>query len=170
MTEGHHTDLVRRLEELAPVFGDLGRRTLATYTDAGILAALPDESFPISDAVFTRKPGRYVYHPHGPVYLYVTREGELRFADQAAGVTLAQALARYVQLAGPHGLADAPVVEGATEWFPPPRFLLDAETSVLHIASVSGQGQEHSHPGFMPFDAYVEERAGLFVEAYRNAR
>jgi hypothetical protein len=96
---------------------------------------LPDGgSFPVSDAKFTRKPGRYIYHPHGPVYLYVTREGELCCADQPAGSTLAQALLPYVKLASLQGLKDVPVVEGATEWFPPPRMLLDAGKHALYIA------------------------------------
>jgi hypothetical protein len=162
-------ELLRRLDALAPLFGDLGARTVGSYSGAGILEACPDDSFPVSDALFTHKEGRYVYHPHGPVYLYVTRQGELQLAGQGVSETLAQAVLGYTRLAGPGDLEGAAVVEGATEWFPPPRFMVDPDTSGLYIAAVSHSAQLPG-PVFLPFEDYVAERTKLFVTAFRNSQ
>lgn len=74
----------------------------------------------------------------------------------------------YAHLARPGELEGRDEVEGATEWFPPPRFLLEPETSRLYIAAVHGAGL--TGPGFLPFEEYVDERAELFVTAFRNAQ
>jgi hypothetical protein len=152
---------------MAPMFHDLGARTLQTYSRSGILDAVADETFPVSDALFTRKHGRYVCHPHGPVYLYVTRTGMLQLAGQGASDSLAHAMLGFAHLARPGELEGRDVVEGATEWFPPPRFLLAVETSRLYIAAVHAAGFQG--PGFLPFGEYVDERAELFATAFRNA-
>lgn len=168
------TELRRRLYAMAPLFREVGERTVETYTRGGILEAVPDNIFPVSDAQFTRKHGRYAYHPHGPVYLYVTRAGELQLAGQGASDSLAHAMLDYAQLARPGELDGRDTVEVATEWFPPPRFLLDAGTSRLYIAAVHGiaavEGAGLPGPGFLPFEEYVDERAELFVTAFRNAQ
>lgn len=92
MNDVGQRELRRRLDAMAPMFHDLGARTLLTYSRSGIPDAVADESFPVSDALFTRKHGRYVCHPHGPVYLYVTRTGELQLAGQGASDSLAHAM------------------------------------------------------------------------------
>lgn len=78
----------------------------------------------------------------------------------------------YAHLGRPGELEDAAVVEGATEWFPPPRFLLnvDAGSSRLYIASVSAGMPGHPQRGFLPLEEYVEERARLFVTAFHSAQ
>jgi hypothetical protein len=127
-------------------------------------------SFPIADARFARKQERYIYHLRGPVYLYVTRSGELRLAGQEAGSSFLEALAGYVRLGREQDLEDPVAVEGATEWFPPPRFLLAEETSRLYIASVSAHTRQLPGPGFEPLADYVKERAGQFVAGFREAQ
>lgn len=169
MKDVDQSELKRRLDSLAPFFLDLGEQTLETYSRAGILDVIADGSLPVSDALFTVREGRYAYHPHGPVYLYLTRAGKLQLGGQQVDVPLARAILTYAHLARPGQLEDVTVIEGATEWFPPPRFLLDAETSRLYIASVSAKRPELPGPGFVPFEEYVHERAQLFVQAFQNA-
>ncbi len=169
MNDAVQRELRRRLDALAPLFHDLGARIVQTYSKSGILEAIADESFPVSDALFIRRDGRYIYHPHGPVYLYVTRDGELQLAGQGPSASLSHAMLSYTHLARPGELRGAVVVEGATEWFPPPRFLLDPDTSRLYIAAVSRRSHP-SGPGFLPFEEYVNERAELFVTAFRKAQ
>lgn len=59
--------------------------------------------------------------------------------------------------------------EGATEWFPPPRFVLVAETSRLYIESAALSGRSGITAGLVPLEQYVEERARLFVEGFQAA-
>lgn len=101
--------------------------------------------------------------------MYVTREGELQLAGQEASETLALTILGYAHLARSGELESPSVVKGATERFPPPRFLFDADTSRLYIAAMSTRRAELPGPGFLPFDDYVDERAELFVAAFRNA-
>jgi hypothetical protein len=61
-----------------------------------------------------------------------------------------------------------PAIEGATEWFPPPRFLLVEETSQLYIVSVSARTRHLPGQGFEPLTDYIEERAGRFVAGFRR--
>ncbi|MFF2318252.1 hypothetical protein ACFVTE_18540 [Arthrobacter sp. NPDC058097] len=55
MHEHHGVAVQRRLDELAPFLRNLGHQTRETYERAGILAVMPDTSFPIADARFSRK-------------------------------------------------------------------------------------------------------------------
>lgn len=169
MQDPDQAELKRRLALLAPFFGDLGARILETYAKAGILTAIHDSSFPVSDAVFIRKAQGYAYHPHGPVYFSITREGELELAGQGAGVPITEAINAYAQLARQQDLEDIGTEDGATEWFPPPRFLLDTDTSRLYIAAVARTKRPNSRTLFIPLEQYMEERAKLFVEAFRAA-
>jgi hypothetical protein len=78
----------------------------------------------------------------------------------------------YAHLALPGELEAAGVVEGATEWFPPPRFLVDpdGESSKIYVASGSAGMPGHPTLGFLLLEEYVEERAQLFVTAFQNAQ
>jgi hypothetical protein len=160
----------RRLEVLAPLFEDMGTRTRETYAKAGIFEVLADSTFPVSDAAFTRRGDRYVYHPHGPIYFTVTRLGKLELAGPGAGVPLTEALTPYVQLVGKGEVKDPRTVEGATEWFPPPRLLLLSDTSELYIAQAATAKHMLVGAGFLPLGQFVDEKAQLFVEAFRSAR
>lgn len=162
-------ELRRRLELLAPFLRALGSRTLETYAAAGILTAVPDSVFPVSDARFSRTAEGLTYHPHGPVYLTITRSGELELGGPGAGVPLTDAMIGYVQLAREKDLEETETGEGATEWFPPPHFVLDTDTSRLYIAGTSRMHQHTSRQRFIPVEQYVEEHAQLFVEAFRAA-
>ncbi|KRE54843.1 hypothetical protein ASG92_24420 [Arthrobacter sp. Soil736] len=153
---------------LAPFLRALGHRTLETYAAAGILTALPDTAFPVSDALFRRTAEGLTYHPHGPVYFTITRSGELEFG-LGSGIPLTDAIIGYVQLAREQDLEDTAPEEGATEWFPPPRLVLDTDTARLYIAAVSRTHQPASRPSFIPVEQYIEEQAQLFVEAFRAA-
>ncbi len=163
------TELRRRLEFLVPFFRALGQRALETYAAAGVLIALPDASFPVSDARFRPTPEGLTCHPHGPVYFTITRAGELELGT-GIGVPLTEAIIGYVQLAREQNLEDAGDEEGATEEFPPPRLVLDTDTSRLYIAAVSRAHEPRSRPSLIPVEQYIEERAQLFVEAFRGAR
>lgn len=169
MHDPDQEELKRRLELLAPFLQDLGYRTRETYAAAGILTALPDSAFPVSDARFRRTAEGLTYHPHGPVYFTITRSGELELGPDV-GVPLTDAIIGYVQLARKQDLEDAGPEEGATEGFPPPRLVLDTDTSRLYIADVSRTHQPKSRQSFIPVGQYIEERAQLFVEAFRTAR
>ncbi len=161
-------ELRRRLDLLEPFLRTLGQRTLESYAAAGVLAALPDLSFPVSDARFHRTAEGLTYHPHGPVYFTLTRSGELELGT-GIGIPLPDAIVKYVQLGREQDLEDA-VPEGATEEFPPPRFVLDTDTSRLYIAAVSRAHEPHSRPSFLPVEQYVEERTQLFIDAFQSAR
>jgi hypothetical protein len=103
------------------------------------------------------------------VYFTITRSGELELGP-GVGVPLTDAIIGYVQLARKQDLEDAGPEEGATEGFPPPRLVLDTDTSRLYIADVSRTHQPKSRQSFIPVGQYIEERAQLFVEAFRTAR
>lgn len=168
MQDPDQGELKRRLELLAPSLRALGIRTLETYADAGILTALPDNAFPVSDALFRRTAAGLTYHPHGPVYFTITRTGELELGT-GSGIPLAEAIFQYVQLAREQDLEDAGPPDGATEWFPPPRLVLDTDTDRLYIAAVSRTHPPKSRQSFIPVEQYIEEHAQLFVEAFRAA-
>lgn len=169
MQDPDQAELEHRLGLLAPFFRDLGVRVLETYARAGILAAMPANAFPVSDAVFTHKGNGYACHPHGPVYFSITREGVLELAGQGAGVPVAEAIRPYAQVARREDLEEAGPMEGATEWFPPPRFLLDPDTDRLYIGAVAGIKRPGPLTHFIPVEQYVEERARLFAGAFRAA-
>ena len=169
MHDPDQDELRRRLESLAPFLRALGHRTIETYAAAGILTALPDSAFPVSDARFHRTAGSFTYHPNGPVYFTITRSGELELGP-GRGIPLTDAIIGYVQLAREQDLEDAGPEEGATEWFPPPRFVLDTDTARLYIAAVGRMHPPKSGQSFMPVEQYIEEHAQLFVDAFRAAR
>ena len=169
MMDGDEAELTRRLAPLAPFLRELGQRTLQTYAGAGILDAIPSTVYPVADALFTRDGESLVFHPHGAVYLNVTAEGELQLDLPSGAVPLKEGIVNYLQLAHEQDLADARPVDGATEWFPPPRFVLVAETSRLYIASIASIRRSKNTTGFVPLEQYVKERAQLFVEGFRAA-
>jgi hypothetical protein len=109
------------------------------------------------------------FHPHGPVYFTITRSGELELG-LSFGAPLTDAIIGYVQLAREQDLEDAGPEEGATEEFPPPRLVLDTDTSRLYIADLGVTHQPKARQGFVPMEQYIEERAQLFVEAFQAAR
>ena len=128
---------------------------------------MPDVSFPIADARFTRREDRISYYSRGAVYFGVTRGGELTLSGQKDGAPLASALIPYVQMGRLQDLQGSRPEDSPTEWFPPPRLLLDTETSDLFIASVGrGRGPD-SRTVFVPLEQYINERARLFVEAFK---
>lgn len=169
MNDPGQGELRHRLEILAPLFQDLGSKTRETYADAGIFAALADVTFPVADAVFHRGEEGYSYHPHGPVYFTIDRDGILRFAGPGSGRPIAEALIDYVQLADHADLEKAGPLEGATEWFPPPRLVLVKETSELYIAQVARVRRPEAGTGFVLLGHFIHEKAQLFVEAFRSA-
>lgn len=159
----------RRIERLVPYFRELGSRTLEKYAQAGITGTIPGDSWPVADALFKRRDNGFTYHPHGAVYLNVTREGELQLALPDRAVPLHEGLSHYIQFAHEADLADSGTAEGATEWFPPPHFVLVWETSRLCIDSAALSGRPGITAGLVPLEQYVEERAQLFVEGIRAA-
>lgn len=171
MMDPEQGELRRRLESLAPFLQDLGARILETYAKAGILTAIPDGTFPVSDALFTRREGVLAYHSRGPVYFDITREGKLELAGPGGGSPLTAALIPYVQLVHHEDLGETGREDdGATEWYPPPRFLLDTDTTRIFIESVARTEEPPSRTVFMPLERYLDERAQLFVQAFRKAR
>ena len=98
-----------------------------------------------------------------------TRTGTLELAGPGAGLPLAEALANYVQLADQVELTEAGPLEGATEWFPPPRLLLVRETSELYIARVARLRRTETGTGIVLLAQFVDEKAQLFAEAFRSA-
>jgi hypothetical protein len=169
MRDNDQIELKRQLALLTPFFRDLGAKTLGTYAAAGVLAAISNSSFPVADAACTHRAAGVACHPHGPVYFSVNREGELELTGQRAGVPITEAISPYVQLARREDLEDVGQAEGATEWFPPPRFLLDPDTHQLLIATVAGAKRPSTGTLFIPVETYIEERAKLFAEAFRAA-
>ena len=169
MRDDDQLELKRRLAMLAPFFRDLGARTLETYAAAGVMAAIPDNYFPVSDAVCHRDDAGFACNPHGAVYFSVSREGELQLAVQGAGVPITEAISEFSQLARLEDLEATGPMEGATEWFPPPRFLLDPDTHRLYIAAVAGVKRSDPRTLFVPVEQYIEERAKLFTEAFLAA-
>lgn len=162
-----NAEVQHRLGRLAPFLYGLGLMALDLYQAGGILSAIPDESFPVADARFKRHHDSITYHPRGAVYFTITREGELKVAGQPAGTALTAALAPYVTLGRLRTSQGARTEEAPTEWFPPPRLLLDNETTELFIASVSPGTEPGARTVFVPLDQYIAERARLFVEAFK---
>ncbi|MHA7288685.1 hypothetical protein ACX80V_03405 [Arthrobacter sp. MDT3-24] len=103
------------------------------------------------------------------MYFTITRSGELELGT-GIGIPLPDAMLKYVQLAREQDLEDAGPEEGATEEFPPARLVLDTDASRLYIAAVSPMRQTNSRPSFLPVEQYIEDRAQLFIEAFRAAR
>jgi hypothetical protein len=157
-----------RLGGLVPFLDGLGRVALDLYRSGGILAALPDQAFPIADARFTRHNDRIHYHARGAVYFSITRHGELKLSGQEEGVTLAATLAPYVTLGELRSMQGSRTEEAPTEGFPPPRFLLDAETPNLFIASSASGTGAGARTVFVPVEQYIIERARLFVDAFKS--
>ncbi|QHK20534.1 hypothetical protein GU243_13230 [Pseudarthrobacter psychrotolerans] len=169
MMDADEAELRQRVAALAPFLRELGSRTLETYAKAGILEAIPDNVLPVADALFKRRDDGFTYHPHGAVYLNITREGELQLALPGGAVPLHEGITKYMQLAREPDLEDASAPDGATEWFPPPRFVLVVETSRLYIESVAPSGRSDIATGLVPLEKYADERAQLFVEGFRAA-
>lgn len=157
----------RRLDELAPFLRSLGHQTRDAYERAGILAAMPDASFPIADARFSRQGEGVTYQSRGAVYFSITRDGELTLSSPAAAAALTSALIPYVQLGRLLDPQDSWPADTPTEWFPPPQLLLDIETNDLFIASVSRRSDSETTMVFVPLEQYITERARLFVEAFK---
>jgi hypothetical protein len=125
----------RRLEELALFLRSLGHQTRETYERVtGVLAAMPDASFPIADARFSRRDDGISYHSRGAVYFGITRDGEHTVSGQKEGAALTSALVPYVQVGCLLDLQGRRPEDIPTEWFPRPRLLLDTVTSDLFIA------------------------------------
>ncbi|MET4592204.1 hypothetical protein [Arthrobacter sp. 754] len=169
MMDADEAELRRRLAPLAPYLRELGLRTLETYAAAGILDAIPGTTYPVADALFTREGENFTYHPHGAVYLNVTSGGELQLALPHGAVPLQEGITNYLQLAHEPDLENSRPLDGATEWFPPPRFVLVAETSRLYIAAAGSIMRAKNTTGFVPLEQYVSERANLFVEGFLAA-
>ncbi len=169
MMDADEAERRRRVAALAPYLRELGSRTLEIYAKAGILDALPDKVLPIADALFKRRDDGFTYHPHGAVYLNITREGELQLALPGGAVPLHEGITKYMQLAREPDLEDASALDGATEWFPPPRFVLVVETSRLYIESVAPTGRSGISTGLVLLDKYANERAQLFVQGFQAA-
>ncbi|MDR6415235.1 hypothetical protein [Pseudarthrobacter sulfonivorans] len=168
MMDADEAELKRQMARQVPHLRELGARTLETYAKAGILEAIPDDSWPVADALFKRRDNSFTYHPHGAVYLNITRKGELQLALPDGAVPLHDGMIQYMELAREADLDSGPA-EGATEWFPPPRFVLVAETSRLYIESAALSGSSGITAGLVPLEQYVEERAQLFVEGFQAA-
>ncbi|MFP3461104.1 hypothetical protein R5O87_09665 [Arthrobacter globiformis] len=141
--------------------------TRVIYDKGGIFAAMSDDSFPVADARFSRKGDHVSYHLRGPVYFNVSRQGELTLSGQKAGVPLTRALRPYVQLGRLRDFQGSKLVDAPTEWFPPPRLLLDSGTAGLFIASISRMVDPDSRTVFVPLEQYVNECARLFVDAFK---
>ncbi|MET3721722.1 MULTISPECIES: hypothetical protein [unclassified Arthrobacter] len=169
MMDADEAELQRRIALLVPFLRELGSRTLKTYAKGGILEAIPDNSWPVADALFKRRDNGFTYHPHGAVYLNITRDGDLQLALPDGAVPLHEGMTQYMQLAHETDLEDSGPADGATEWFPPPQFVLVAETSRLFIESAALSGRSGITTGLVPLEQYVGERAQLFVEGLRAA-
>lgn len=166
MHEHDDVELQRRLDELGAFLRGLGDQTRERYERGGILAAMPDASFPIADARFSRQEDGISYRSRGAVYFGITRDGELTLAGQKEGGSLTSALSTHVQVGRLQDLQGSIPEDIPTEWFPPPRLLLDTETSDLFIASVGRGRDADSRTVFVPLEQYINERARLFVEAF----
>lgn len=163
-----NAEVQRRLEELAPFLRRLGERTLDAYQRAGVLSAFQDAEFPVADARFIRHGDRLAYHPRGAVYFTINREGELALAGQEEGAPLTGALVPYAWLGRVQDVQGSWSEESPTEPFPPPRLLLDEESSGLFIASISRGGP--SRTVFVPLEQYLSERARLFTDAFHASK
>lgn len=168
MHERDTAEVQHRLEELAPFLRRLGEQTLDAYQRAGVLSAFHDAEFPVADARFIRHGDRLAYHPRGAVYFSINRKSELAFAGQDQGTPLTNSLVPYVWLGRVQDLQGSWGEESPTEPFPPPRLLLDEESSGLFIASISRGGP--SRTIFVPLEQYLSERARLFTDAFHASR
>ena len=74
-----------------------------------------------------------------------------------------------MQLADQADLNQTGPLERATEWFPPPRLLLVRETSELYISQVARVRRPEMGAGIVSMGQFVDEKAQLFVEAFRSA-
>ncbi|MCU1517181.1 MAG: hypothetical protein JWQ75_1902 [Pseudarthrobacter sp.] len=92
----------------------------------------------------------------------------MELAGPGAGLPLTESLAQYVQLSDQADLAEAGPLEGATEWFPPPRLLLVREASELYVSRVSGLRRTETGTGFVLLGDFLDEKARLFIEAFRS--
>ena len=163
MHERDNAEVQRRLEMLAPFLRRLGEQTLGAYERAGILSAFEDSEFPVADARFIRHGDRLVYHPRGAVYFQINRAGDLELAGQEHKASLTNSLAPYVRLGQLQDFQANGSEEAPTEAFPPPRLLLDSQSSELLIASVSKGAP--AQVVFVPLEQYLIERAQLVTEA-----
>lgn len=164
MHERDDAEVQRRLNMLAPLLRRLGEEILGEYERAGLLSAFGDIEFPVADARFIRHGDRLAYHPRGAVYFHINRAGELALAGQEPGASLTDALVPYVRLGHLHDVQGSGSGEAPTEPFPPPRLLLDIESSELLIADVSGGAP--SGTAFVPLEQYLTKRARLFTAAF----
>jgi hypothetical protein len=164
-----------RLAVLAPLFRDLGSWIIGSYTNAGILDAMPDAIFPVSDATFSRerrgflRRQTWVYSPRGPVYFSITRSGRLILAGQDNVASITDAVCERAQLARsgdfPWATSDSEV-SGVPEM---PLFLVDPITSDLYIKSTARN--EYQFPmQVRPVGQYVRESASLFIAAFKATR
>lgn len=163
-----NAEVQRRLEGLAPFLRRLGEQTLDAYQRAGVLTAFQDAEFPVAEARFIRHGDRLAYHPRGAIYFRITRKGELALAGQEQGARLTDSLVPYVRLGRVQDVQGSWSEESPTEPFPPPRLLLDEESSGLFIASISRGG--HQRMIFVPLEQYLSERARLFTDAFHASR
>ncbi|MHC6231125.1 hypothetical protein ACX5I6_16175 [Arthrobacter sp. MMS24-T111] len=138
------------------------------YQRAGVLSAFQDAEFPVADARFIRHGDRVAYHPRGAVYFSINRKSELASAGQDEGTPLSNALVPYAWLGKVQDVQGSWSEESPTEPFPPPRFLLDEESSGLFIASNSRGGP--SRTIFVPLEQYLSECARLFTDAFHASR
>jgi hypothetical protein len=52
MMDADEAELKRRIARQVPYLRELGARTLEAYAKAGILEAIPNNSWPVADALF----------------------------------------------------------------------------------------------------------------------
>lgn len=164
MQERDNPEVQRRLQVLAPFLRRLGEQTISAYERGGLLSAFQDSEFPVADARFIRHGDRLAYHTRGAVYFSVSRAGDLALTGQEQEARLADSLVPYVRLGRLQEAQGSWSEEAPTESFPPPRFLLDVESSELFIASVSRGAPLRTI--FVPLEQYLTERARLFTEAF----
>lgn len=172
---GERREIRRRLAALDPLFRDLSGWIIGRYAKAGILDAMPDGSFPVADAVFSRKTrGLFrrpalAYSPRGPVHLSITRPGRLVMAGQDQDNSIADAVAARAILARPQ---DFPWAQEGTGTSPVPHaalFLLDPVTSDLYIR-VTDPATGQTPVLVRPIGPYARENAKLFIAAFEAAR
>ncbi|GGH91661.1 hypothetical protein ACFFGR_05430 [Arthrobacter liuii] len=167
MHERDSAEVQRRLDMLGPFLRRLGEQTLGAYERGGVLSAFQDSEFPVADARFIRHGDTLAYHPRGAVYFRIDRAGDLALAGQEQGASLIDSLIPYVRLGRLEDVQGSWSDEAPTEPFPPPRLLLDVESSELFIASVSRGAA--SRTIFVPLELYLSERARLFTDAFHAA-
>ncbi|UNK47832.1 hypothetical protein [Arthrobacter sulfonylureivorans] len=168
-------ELRRRMAVLAPLFRDLGSWIIGSYTKAGILDAMPDASFPVSDGAFSLKTRGFlrrqtwVYSPRGPVYFSITRAGRLILAEQDTDASITDAVCERAQLARPGDFPWATSDAEASGLPEKPLFLMDPITSDLYI-KVTARNEYPFPVQVRPVGQYARECAGLFIAAFKAAR